>query len=146
MSNARDLADSAQVINILDGITTSTAELNYTDGVTSAIQTQLDSKQPADSNLTSFLSALNLPTSDGTEGQVIATNGGGTLSFVDGSDPNALTSSDIGSTVQAYDSNLTSFITAFTLPTSDGTDGQVLVTNGAGTLSLETITIDGGTP
>lgn len=146
MSNARDLADSAQVINILDGITTSTAELNYTDGVTSAIQTQLDAKQPADSNLTSFLSVLDLPTSDGANGQVIATNGTGTLSFVDGSDPNALTSSDIGSTVQAYDSNLSSFVTAFTLPTSDGTNGQVLVTNGAGTLSLETITIDGGTP
>ena len=33
-------------INILDGATLSTAELNYVDGVTSLIQTQLDSKAP----------------------------------------------------------------------------------------------------
>ena len=33
-------------INILDGATLSTAELNYVDGVTSAIQTQIDAKAP----------------------------------------------------------------------------------------------------
>jgi hypothetical protein len=47
-----------------------------------------------------------------------------------------LTTSDIGSTVQAYDSNLTSFVGAFTLPTTDGTSGQALVTNGSGTISF----------
>ena len=47
-----------------------------------------------------------------------------------------LQSSDIGSTVLAYDSNLQSFVTAFTLPTVDGTNGQVLSTNGSGTLSF----------
>ena len=51
-----------------------------------------------------------------------------------------LQSSDIGSTVLAYDSNLQSFVTAFTLPTSDGSNGQVLSTNGSGTLSF----VDGG--
>ena len=35
------------------GITASAAEINYTDGVTSAIQTQLDGKQAADANLVS---------------------------------------------------------------------------------------------
>ena len=45
---------------------------------------------------------------------------------------------DIGSTVQAYDSNLTSFVNAFTLPTTDGTSGQVVQTNGSGTLSFAT--------
>ena len=39
-------------------------------------------------------------------------------------------------TVQAYDSNLTSFVNTFTLPTTDGSNGFVLTTNGAGTLSL----------
>ena len=48
----------------------------------------------------------------------------------------ALQSSAIGSTVQAYDSNLTSFVNTFTLPTTDGTSGQSLVTNGSGTLSF----------
>ena len=37
---------SAAELNILDGATLSTTELNYVDGVTSAIQTQLDGKQP----------------------------------------------------------------------------------------------------
>ena len=37
--------DSAELAK-LDGLTASTAELNYTDGVTSAIQTQLNAKAP----------------------------------------------------------------------------------------------------
>jgi hypothetical protein len=37
---------------VLDGITATTAELNFVDGVTSAIQTQLDGKQPLDADLT----------------------------------------------------------------------------------------------
>jgi hypothetical protein len=51
---------------------------------------------------------------------------------------NVLTASSIGSTVQAYDSNLTSFVSTFTLPTTDGTANQVLQTNGSGTLSFAT--------
>ena len=42
--------------------------------------------QAYDSNLTSFLTAHNLPTSDGTNGQVLTTNGGGAVSWVDGAD------------------------------------------------------------
>lgn len=42
----------------------------------------------------------------------------------------------IGTDVLAYDANLQSFVTAFTLPTTDGTANQVLVTNGSGTLSF----------
>ena len=42
----------------------------------------------------------------------------------------------IGSNVLAYDANLQSFVTALTLPTSDGTNGQALVTNGSGTISF----------
>ena len=44
----------------------------------------------------------------------------------------------IGTDVQAYDSNLTSFVNTFTLPTTDGTNGQVLQTNGSGTISFAT--------
>ena len=33
---------------------------------------------------------------------------------------------DIGVNVQSYDSNLTSFVSTFTLPTVDGTANQVL--------------------
>ena len=42
----------------------------------------------------------------------------------------------IGSNVLAYDANLQAFVTALTLPTSDGTNGQALVTNGSGTVSF----------
>jgi hypothetical protein len=120
MSNARDLADSAQIINILD-----------TGG-----------------NLNNFATTFTLPSTDGANGQVIATNGTGTLSFVDGSDPNALTSSNIGVDVQAYDANLSSFVTTFTLPVADGTAGQVISTDGAGNLVFisGTAVIDGGSP
>lgn len=38
--------------------------------------------QAYDSNLTSFVSTFTLPTTDGTNGQVLKTNGSGTLSFV----------------------------------------------------------------
>lgn len=42
----------------------------------------------------------------------------------------------IGTNVLAYDANLQTFVTAFTLPTSDGSSGQVLSTDGSGTLSF----------
>ena len=43
---------STSEINLLDGVTATTTEINYIDGVTSAIQTQLNNKQPLDSELT----------------------------------------------------------------------------------------------
>ena len=46
------LTASTSELNKLDGFTGTTTELNYIDGVTSAIQTQLDNKQPLDSELT----------------------------------------------------------------------------------------------
>ena len=42
----------------------------------------------------------------------------------------------IGTDVLAYDANLQSFVTAFTLPTSDSTANYVLKTNGSGTLGF----------
>jgi len=50
----------------------------------------------------------------------------------------------IGSDVLAYDANLQSFVTALTLPTSDGTNGQALVTNGSGTVSFGSAGISTG--
>ena len=43
-------------VGILDGATLNTTELNYVDGVTSAIQTQLDAKQALDADLTALSS------------------------------------------------------------------------------------------
>ena len=44
---------STTELNKLDGVTASTTEINYIDGVTSNIQTQLNNKQAADSNIVS---------------------------------------------------------------------------------------------
>jgi hypothetical protein len=51
---------------------------------------------------------------------------------------------EIGVDVLAYDSNLQTFVTTFTLPTTDGTSGQALVTNGSGTLSFGSAGISTG--
>lgn len=45
-NNLSDLQSAASALSNL-GLTSSAAELNYTDGVTSAIQTQLDAKAPS---------------------------------------------------------------------------------------------------
>jgi len=50
----------------------------------------------------------------------------------------------IGTNVLAYDSNLQSFVTAFTLPTSDGSTGEALITNGSGTISFGSAGISTG--
>jgi hypothetical protein len=42
----------------------------------------------------------------------------------------------IGTDVLAFDTNLQAFVTAFTLPTTDGTSGEALVTDGSGTVSF----------
>jgi len=47
------LTASTTELNKLDGVTASTTEINYIDGVTSNIQTQLNNKQAADSNIVS---------------------------------------------------------------------------------------------
>lgn len=116
--------------------------------------------QAYDANLNEFVLDFTLPTADGTNGQVLTTNGSGTLSFTtidlgvttfngrsgavtltSGDVLSAvgdlvLKSGDIGVKVQAYDSNLTNFVNVFTLPSADGTNGQILRTNGSGTLSF----------
>lgn len=51
---------------------------------------------------------------------------------------------EIGTDVLAYDANLQSFVTAFTLPTTDGTADQILKTNGSGTLSFTDAASGGG--
>ena len=68
----------------MDGVTATTAEINYVDGVTSALQTQLDGKQATDADLTDLadgtLSASkveNAITSAGTDGQVWTSDGEG---------------------------------------------------------------------
>jgi hypothetical protein len=50
----------------------------------------------------------------------------------------------IGTDVLAFDTNLQAFVTAFTLPTTDGTSGEALVTDGSGTISFGSAGISTG--
>ena len=83
-------------------------------------------------------SGTTVTIADGATDIVYADGGGAGANVVslsaDLSD--VLTTAAIGTTVLAYDSNLQAFVTAFTLPTVDGTSGQAIVTNGSGTLSF----------
>lgn len=57
------VTSTAVELNKLTGSTLSTTELNYVTGVTSAIQTQLNNKQPLDAQLTSLASLTPTDTS-----------------------------------------------------------------------------------
>jgi hypothetical protein len=59
LANVSDVTASADEVNILDGATLTVTELNYVDGVTSAIQTQLDAKAPLASP--TFTGTVTLP-------------------------------------------------------------------------------------
>lgn len=56
LADITDVTSSAAELNVLDGIpaTLTATELGFVDGVTSAIQTQLNARQPLDSDLTTI--------------------------------------------------------------------------------------------
>lgn len=96
---------------------------------------------------------FTLPGTDGTNGQVISTNGSGVLSFTDaaslatplavignstaGAEIRLPEDTDNGSNYVALKApnTLASNLT-LTLPDADGSNGQALVTDGSGTLSF----------
>jgi hypothetical protein len=92
-------------------------------------------------------SGTTVTVADGASDIVFA-DGGGTganVASLTADLSGVLTTGDIGTTVLAFDTNLQAFVTAFTLPTTDGTSGQTLTTNGSGTLTFSspaTPTID----
>ena len=120
---------TAAELNILDGVTATTAEINYLDGVTSNIQTQINQLQTGDTDLEAI--AALTPT-DG----VFIVGDGSTWVAESGATVRTSLGLTIGTDVLAYDSNLQSFVTTFTIPTTDGTSGQALLTDGAGNISF----------
>lgn len=130
---ASALADlTGTEVAILDGATLTTAELNYVDGVTSSIQTQLNNKQPLDADLTALsscqsgaASALALLTS--TE-----------VAILDGA---TLTTAELnildGVTATATELNLLDGVTS--------TTAELNILDGVTTTTAELNVIDGGT-
>ena len=130
---ASALADlTGTEVAILDGATLTTAELNYVDGVTSSIQTQLNNKQPLDADLTALSScqsgaatALALLTS--TE-----------VAILDGA---TLTTAELnildGVTATATELNLLDGVTS--------TTAELNILDGVTTTTTELNVIDGGT-
>ena len=96
-----------------------------------------------------------LPSADGTSAQVLQTNGSGTLSFVSLLTTAATTTAGAILELREGTNNGTNYVriqapaslaanVTYTLPTADGTSGQVLSTNGSGTLSWATDASGGG--
>lgn len=103
------------------------------------------------SDTVTFNGEYTFPTADGSANQVLSTDGNGTLSFVDvATTLNAVTDNGATTTNSITVGGITAASLAY--PTSDGTNGQVLATNGSGTLSfvdvattLDAVTDNGAT-
>ncbi|NBW14249.1 MAG: hypothetical protein EBR82_40250 [Caulobacteraceae bacterium] len=104
---------------------------------------------------------LKYPTADGTAGQIIQTDGAGTLSFTSaaslatplavignataGAEIRLPEDTDNGSSYVAWKApNSLAANVTWTMPTADGTAGQTWTTNGSGTLSFGTLGVAGG--
>tara|TARA_X000001382_G_C3115791_1_gene161502 strand:- start:92 stop:814 length:723 start_codon:yes stop_codon:yes gene_type:complete len=103
------------------------------------MSTQIQRRRGTTSEHSTFTGAAGEITIDSTKNTVVVHDGTTAGGFPLAKEANALTSSAIGVTVQAYDANLTSFVTALTLPTADGSAGQFLKTDGSGTVSFASI-------
>jgi hypothetical protein len=125
-------ADAAE-INILDGATLTTTELNYVDGVTSAIQTQLDTKSPS-ANPT-FTGTVTLDTGVNIVFEGATANAfEATLTAGDPTADRTITLPDLTTTLVGQDTTDTLTNKTLTSPTISGL-----------TLSDSTIVVEGAT-
>ena len=119
------------------------AELNVADGSNLQVLTTngagtLSWTSKTDATLgANSVGITELDVSDGSAGQYLTTNGSGTLSFA--TDSTNVTGTAVGGDVTGTVSNIqisTNTVGITELNVSDGTNGQVLKTNGSGTLSF----------
>jgi len=117
-------------LNLLDGVTSTTAELNYVDGVTSAVQTQIDTKAPTASP--TFTGTATAPTVNASTalqiGGTAVTSTAAELNILDGVTASTaeLNKLDALSRGSILYGNASGATTVLT----KGTDGQVLKSDG----------------
>ena len=90
----------------------------------------------------------DLPSASDNHGMIAHVHGEGAMFFAHGGAwvelANEADLPVVGTDAQAYDANLTSFVSAFTLPTSDGSANQVIKTDGSGNLTFVDQSSGGG--
>ena len=113
------------------------------DGATSA-GFPLAREDLSNVNLTNLIGVTELKLTDGTNGQVIKTNGSGTISF--GTiDISGTTIGNLGGDIEGTIANATikdNKVGITELNVSDGTSGQALTTNGSGVLAFSNVLTD----
>ena len=148
---AQALADlTGTEVQILDGATLTTAELNYVDGVTSAVQTQLDAKQPLDAELTELATMANgtagaLADLTQTEVEILdgATLTTTELNYVDGVTSNVQTQLDAKQPLDAELTELATMSTGTSEALADLTQTEVQILDGATVTTAELNVLDG---
>jgi len=131
---------TAAELNLLDGVTATTAELNHVDGVTSNVQTQMDTKAPvASPTFTGTLAAPTINASTALQiGGAAVTATAAELNKMDGVTVSASDINTVTAKAPTSGPTFTGTVTigGATYPTSDGSAGQVLTTNGSGAVSF----------
>ena len=130
-------------LEILDGATLTTTELNYVDGVTSAIQTQLDAKGSG------TMSRLKVGASDGLP-QLQQLGDGSGLFFAAGSNMAiTLTNNDAGSGILTFASDVSTnnptFTGNITIGSAEISDTELEILDGATLTTTELNYVDGVT-
>lgn len=156
-------SSSVSVVELTGGsVVLPDTTIRSTDGALSSSITLLEAPNNGGFGITlsapaqlTTTTTFTLPSADGTNAQVLQTNGSGTLSFVSLLTTAATTTAGAILELREGTNNGTNYVriqapaslaanVTYTLPTADGTSGQVLSTNGTGTLSWATVS-GGGT-
>lgn len=150
-------SSSVSVVEITGGsVVLPPTTIRSTDGALSSSITLLEAPNNGGFGVTlqapaqlTVSTTFTLPSADGTNAQVLQTNGSGTLSFASLLTTAATTTAGAILELREGTNNGTNYVriqapaslaanVTYTLPTADGTNGQVLSTNGTGTLSWAT--------
>lgn len=130
-------------------ITATATEINYTDGVTSAIQTQLNGKQPLDADLTTLATAFTTASASGAASLALAEdtdNGSNTVSIsapASVASNKTITLPDVAGTMAIVPGSDTQVV--FNDGGALGTDSQLTYNKTTDTLTIGKFSIGGGT-